>query len=69
MKKKIIAMIPARAGSQRLKLKNLAIINGKPLVYYAIKAAKKSRVFDKIVLNSDSDLFRPISKRYNIKEI
>ena len=66
MKKKIIAMIPARAGSQRLKLKNLAIINGKPLVYYAIEAAKKSKVFDKIVLNSDSDLFRPISKRYNI---
>ena len=66
MKKKIIAMIPARAGSQRLKLKNLAIINGKPLIYYAIKAAKKSKVFDKIVLNSDSDLFRPISKRYNI---
>ncbi len=61
MKKKIIAMIPARAGSQRLKLKNLAIINGKPLVYYAIEAAKKSKVFDKIVLNSDSDLFRPIS--------
>ena len=66
MKKKIIAMIPARAGSQRLKLKNLAMINGKPLVYYAIKAAKKSKVFDKIVLNSDSDLFQPISKRYNI---
>ena len=40
------------------------MINGKPLVYYAIKAAKKSKVFDKIVLNSDSDLFRPISKRY-----
>ena len=53
MRKKIIAMIPARAGSQRLKLKNLAIINGKPLVYYAIKAAKKSKIFDKIVLSTD----------------
>jgi CMP-N,N'-diacetyllegionaminic acid synthase len=66
MKKRIIAMIPARVGSQRLKLKNLVIINGKPLVYYAIEAAKKSKIFDKIVLNSDSDLFRPISKKYNI---
>ncbi len=31
-----------------------------------LEPAKKSKIFDKIVLNSDSDLFRPISKRYNI---
>ena len=30
MKKKIFAMIPARIGSQRLKLKNLSLLNGKP---------------------------------------
>ena len=50
MKGKIIAMIPARVGSERLKMKNLALINDKPLIYYSIKAAKKSCVFDNIVL-------------------
>ena len=66
MKKSIIAMIPARIGSTRLKYKNLALIDQKPLIYYAINAAKKSKIFDKIVLNSDHEIFRIITKRYKI---
>ena len=64
--KKIIAMIPARIGSQRLKFKNLAIIGKHPLIYYVIEAAKKSNIFDKIVLNSDHKIFKKISDRYKI---
>tara|TARA_B100000315_G_scaffold51673_1_gene46097 strand:- start:1012 stop:1710 length:699 start_codon:yes stop_codon:yes gene_type:complete len=59
-------MIPARAGSTRLRIKNLALINGKPMIYYAIQAAKDSGVFDKIVLNSDSQLFSKIAERYDV---
>lgn len=66
MKGKVIAMIPARVGSERLKMKNLALINGKPLIYYSINAAKKSGLFDKVVLNSDSEIFERIAKRYGI---
>lgn len=66
MNRKIIAMIPARVGSERLKLKNLALINDKPLIFYAIQAARNSGLFDEIVLNSDSNIFEKISKRYNI---
>lgn len=66
MKSKIIAMIPARIGSKRLKFKNLALINNKPLIYYAIEAAKKSKKFDKIVLNSDHIIFKHIAKRYKV---
>ena len=65
-KYKIIAMIPARSGSQRLKNKNLALLNSKPLIYYSINSAKKSKIFDKIIINSDSDIFLKIAKRYNI---
>lgn len=66
MNKSIIAMIPARIGSTRLEFKNLAMIDGKPLIYYAINAAKKSKMFDKIVLNSDHEIFSEIAKRYKI---
>ena len=66
MKKKILAMIPARIGSERLKKKNLALINNKPLVYYAINAAKKSQIFDKIYINSDDKIFNKIAKRYKV---
>ena len=67
MNRKIIAMIPARAGSERLKLKNLALINDKPLIFYAIQAAKNSGVFDEIVLNSDSNISSSMSSRLDIE--
>jgi len=59
-------MIPARIGSQRLKYKNLALLNNKPLIYYAIDSAKKSKIFSNIFLNSDDDIFMKIALRYNI---
>ena len=63
----IIAMIPARIGSTRLKMKNLALIDGKPLIYYTIEAAKTSGVFNKVVLNSDSEIFAEIARRYDVE--
>lgn len=65
--KKVIAMIPARIGSTRLKMKNLALINGKPLIYYAIKAAQEADVFERIILNSDHEIFGEIARRYNVE--
>lgn len=62
----IVAMIPARIGSVRLKIKNLALLNGKPLIYYAIKAAKDARVFNRIVINSEDIIFAEIAKRYKV---
>ena len=51
----IIAEIPARAGSQRVKNKNMRLLNGKPLISYAIKSAKDSKFLTDIYVNSDSD--------------
>lgn len=65
--KKIIAMIPARLGSKRVKNKNLREINGKALVAYPIEAAIKSGIFDEIYLNSEADEFKEIAKKYGIK--
>ena len=62
----IYAMIPARYGSTRLKMKNLALINGQPMISYAINAAKESGVFDKVVVNSEHDIFKKIAERYNV---
>ena len=65
-KLKILSMIPARIGSERLKYKNLALINNKPLISFAINAAKKSKIFDKIYINSDHNIFSKIAERYKV---
>ena len=60
----IYAMIPARIGSTRFKMKNLAMLNGKPMIAYAIVAALSSKVFDRVIVNSDTDVFRSIAEEY-----
>lgn len=54
-KKRILAIIPARSGSKRIKNKNLKLINGKPLIYYTIKyAIKNNSYIDDIFVSTDS---------------
>ncbi|MFA5094773.1 MAG: hypothetical protein WC512_05990, partial [Candidatus Omnitrophota bacterium] len=38
-----------------------------PMIYYALKAAKDSRIFDRIVINSENDVFAQIAKRYGVE--
>ncbi|KZL16324.1 cytidyltransferase [Pseudovibrio sp. Ad26] len=52
---KMIAMIPARLGSQRLKRKNLALLNGQPLIAHAIRKCFAAQCFDEVWVNSESD--------------
>ncbi|MDG1900721.1 MAG: cupin domain-containing protein [Bacteroidales bacterium] len=63
---KIIAMIPARMGSQRIKQKNIRPLNGKPLIGHIIDTAVLSGVFDEIYINSESEVFQEIANYYNI---
>lgn len=53
--KTFLCVIPARGGSTRLKNKNIKLLCGKPLIYWAITAAKKADIFDDIVVNSNDD--------------
>ncbi len=62
----VVAMVPARMGSERLRLKNLALLNGEPLISYAINAAKDSGAFDRVVINSDGDIFEQVAQRYGV---
>ncbi len=59
-----IAIIPARGGSKRIKNKNIKTFYGKPIISYAIKCAKDSKLFDKIIVSSDSKKIVHIAKKY-----
>ena len=59
-----IAIILARGNSQRIKNKNMKMFLNKPMIYWPIRAAKKSKLFDKILVSTDSDKIKKISIKY-----
>tara|TARA_Y100000590_G_C15677174_1_gene998495 strand:- start:832 stop:1560 length:729 start_codon:yes stop_codon:yes gene_type:complete len=63
-KYKVLCIIPARGGSKGIKLKNLSKLNNKPLLYYPITAAKKSKVCDKIFVSTDSKKIANAALKY-----
>ena len=65
-KKKILCFVPARKGSKRLVNKNLKKINGKSLIEITILQAIKSKIFEDIILSSDSRKILKIGKKLNI---
>lgn len=61
---RIVALIPARAGSKRIKDKNIALINGHPLLAYTICAAQASGVFTSVVVSTDCERYAEIARYY-----
>lgn len=68
-KKKILGIILARAGSQRIINKNLQKIKNKNLIEVAAETAIKSKIFNLIVLYSDIQKKNAIPNKKLIKNI
>jgi phosphoglycerate dehydrogenase-like enzyme/CMP-N-acetylneuraminic acid synthetase len=51
----VLAMIPARGGSKSVPLKNMALLNEKPLIDYAINVAKKTSMISRVICSTDSE--------------
>jgi len=66
---KIICVICMRANSQKIKNKNLINLNKKPLMSYTIKSAVNSKLFDNIVVSSDSKKIQKLSKKFGAEVI
>ena len=65
-KKKIVAIILAREGSKRLPNKNHKIFHGKPLIVHTFNELKKSKLFDKIILSTDSKKLIKLATKHKI---
>ena len=64
MKKKILAITLARGGSKGIKLKNIKKLNSKPLIYYTIVEAKKSKLITDYIVSTDSKKISKIAKKF-----
>ena len=60
----IIALIPARAGSKRIRGKNIRPLLGHPLIGYAIAAAQEADIFSRIIVSTDSEEYADIARGY-----
>jgi N-acylneuraminate cytidylyltransferase len=49
----VLALIPARGGSKRVPRKNIKELAGKPLLFYTIEQAKKSKYIDRLIVSTD----------------
>lgn len=60
----ILGLIAARAGSERVKNKNIRLLNNKPLIAYTIECALKSKLLTKVIVSTDSLEIAKIAKEY-----
>lgn len=64
---KILAVIPARAGSKGIPNKNIRIVGGRPLVYYSINNALHSKYITDVIITTDSNPVRIIGEQMGAK--
>jgi CMP-N-acetylneuraminic acid synthetase len=61
---KPICFIAAREGSKGIPNKNIKIINGRPLISYAIESAINSKLFSHVIVSTDSKKIQNIAKKW-----
>ena len=59
---KILSIIPAR-GFKSIKLKNLALLDNKPLIY-SIKQSLKSKIINRTIVSTDNKKIAKIALNY-----
>ena len=58
------AIITARGGSKRIPGKNIKAFCGKPIIAYSIQAALESKVFDEVMVSTDSEEIAEVAREY-----
>lgn len=64
---KILAVIPARAGSKGIPNKNIRIVNERPLIYYAVQNAIRSTMITDVIVTTDSAEVRIVAQQMGVQ--
>lgn len=64
MHTEVLALIPARSGSQRVRNKNILPLEGKPLIAYTIEAARGAELVDRVIVSTDSEEIASVAREY-----
>lgn len=64
---RVLAIITARGGSKRIPKKNIKYFCGKPIIAYSIEAALESKIFDEVMVSTDSEEIANVAIKYGAK--
>ena len=64
---RVLAIIPAKLDSKRLKHKNIREINGKPMFLHSVDYATASRYGVEVIVSSESDVVEDICSQYDVR--
>lgn len=64
-----IAFIPVRGGSKSIPMKNIKVLNGKPLVYWTAAAASGAGCIDKVIIATDSEEIKKIVLGFELLKV
>jgi N-acylneuraminate cytidylyltransferase len=59
--KSVLALVPARGGSKAIRLKNIQLCGGSPLIEWTLQAAVGSKYIDRVLVSSDSKKIREVA--------
>ena len=62
-----LAIITARGGSKRIPKKNIRPFCGKPIIAYSIEATLDSKLFDEVMVSTDSEEIKAVAEEYGAK--
>lgn len=64
-----IAFVPARCGSKSIKLKNVKLLCGKPLIYWSLKAIENAKTIDKAIVATDCSEIAEIVQSFGFSKV
>lgn len=61
---KVVALIPARAGSKGVPDKNIRMLGGHPLIEWSIMASRRANAVDRVIVSTDSPEYARLSIQF-----
>ena len=63
-RRRVVAFIPARGGSKGISHKNVAVVGGRPLIAWSLRAALQSEEVDEVVVSTDSTVIAAVAEAF-----
>lgn len=68
-KRKVTALVPMKANSERVPNKNIRLLNNKPVCHWILEALSRSEYVDEIVINTDSEKIKKIVLGFDMVKV